>query len=59
MKRIDKIKNMKPCEMVELFHEAPFDCAERCPDFGNGCLATCEHDAGREMIREWLEEEEV
>lgn len=57
MKRIDQIRNMKQSELVELFHETPFDCAERCPDFRYGCLATCEHDSGREMIREWLEEE--
>jgi len=37
-------------ELTELFHEIPFDCAER-------CLGTCTHDAGRDFIRDWLNEE--
>ena len=44
MKNIDRIKSMSEEELTELFHEIPFDCAERCPDFGNGCLGTCTHD---------------
>ena len=57
MKNTDRIKSMSEEEMTELFHEIPFDCAERCPDFGNGCLGTCTHDAGRDFIRDWLNEE--
>ena len=57
MKNTDRIKSMSEEELTELFHEIPFDCAERCPDFGNGCLGTCTHDAGRDFIRDWLNEE--
>ena len=57
MKNIDRIKSMSEEELTELLYGIPFDCAERCPDFGNGCLGTCTHDAGRDFIRDWLNEE--
>lgn len=57
MKNIERIKTMSEEELVELFHETPFDCADQCPDFGCGCLKTCTHDCGREFIRNWLNEE--
>ena len=54
MKNIERIKTMSEKELIELFHEIPFDCADQCPDFGCGCLKTCTHDCGREFIRNWL-----
>lgn len=57
VKNIDRIRSMDESEMVEFLHEASFDCAERCPDFSCGCLRVCTHDAGRDIIREWLETE--
>lgn len=57
MKNIERIKTMSEEELVELFHEIPFNCADQCPDFGYGCLGTCTHDCGREFIRNWLNEE--
>ena len=57
VKNIDRIRSMDESEMVEFLHEASFDCAERCPDFSCGCLSVCTHDAGRDIIREWLETE--
>lgn len=55
MKNIERIRSVAENDLVELLHEMPFDCAERCPDFGLGCLGECTHDAGRDIIREWLE----
>ena len=57
MKNIDRIRSMDESELIEFLPESSFDCAERCPDFGCGCLRTCTHDAGRDIIREWLEAE--
>lgn len=57
MKNIERIKTMSEKELIELFHEIPFDCADQCPDFGCGCLETCTHDCGREFIRNWLNAE--
>ena len=57
MKNIERIKTMSEKELIELFHEIPFDCADQCPDFGYGCLETCTHDCGREFIRNWLNAE--
>lgn len=57
MKNIERIKTMSEKELIELFHEIPFDCANQCPDFGYECLETCTHDCGREFIRNWLNEE--
>ena len=57
MKNIDRIRSMSEEELTELFHGIPFDCAEKCPDFGIGCFGTCKHDCGRDFIREWLNEE--
>ena len=57
MKNIERIRNMDTNELVEFLHEASFDCAERCPDFASGCLRSCTRDAGRDIIREWLETE--
>lgn len=57
MKNIDRIRSMSEEELTELLYGIPFDCAEKCPDFENGCLGTCTHDAGRDFIRDWLNEE--
>lgn len=57
MKNIDLIKNASEDELVELLHEKDFDCDERCPDFGCGCRGKCNHDYGRDFIREWLNTE--
>ena len=58
MKNIDRIRSMNEEELAELFHDIPFDCTERCPDFDYGCRGTCTHDDGREFIRAWLNEED-
>lgn len=57
VKNIDRIRSMNESELAELLHETPFDCANRCPDFDCGCLRTCTHGAGIDIIREWLETE--
>lgn len=57
MKNIDRIRNADVNDLVEILHEGPFDCANYCSEFGSGCLGTCTHDAGRDFIRDWLEEE--
>lgn len=57
MKNMDIIRNASEDELVEILHEQTFDCADRCPDFGSGCLGTCTHDCGRDFIRDWLNEE--
>ena len=57
MKNIDRIRSMNESELAEFLHEAPFDCANRCPDFDCVCLSTCTHGAGIDIIREWLKTE--
>lgn len=57
MKNIDLIKNASEDELIELLHTKDFDCDERCPDFWYGCRGKCNHDYGRDFIREWLNTE--
>lgn len=57
VKNIDRIRSMNESELAEFLQEASFDCANRCPDFDCGCLRTCTHGAGIDIIREWLETE--
>lgn len=57
MKNIELLRTASEKDLIEILHEMEFDCSERCPVFGCGCLETCTHDYGREFIREWLNEE--
>lgn len=57
MKNIELLRTASEEDLIEILHETEFDCSERCPDFGSGCLGICTHDYGREFIREWLYEE--
>lgn len=57
MKNIDIIKSASEEELIEILYEQEFECDENCPDFGSGCFKTCEHDHGRDFIRDWLNEE--
>ena len=57
MKNIDMIRNASEEELIEILHEQKFECDDICPDFGCGCLGTCEHNYGRDFIRDWLHEE--
>ena len=57
MKNIDIIRSASEEELIEILYEQDFECDERCQDFGTGCFKTCEHDHGRDFIRDWLNEE--
>ena len=57
MKNIDIIRSASEEDLIEILNEKAFDCDERCPDFGCGCMEKCEHDCGRDFIRDWLNAE--
>ena len=57
MKNIDIIKSASEEDLIEILYEQDFECDERCPDFECGCFKTCEHDHGRDFIRDWLNKE--
>lgn len=57
MKNIDIIRSASEEDLIEILCEQDFECDGRCLDFECGCFKTCEHDYGRDFIRDWLNKE--